>query len=73
MLCRALGALLGGLVLALQVPVDALSTVVGLVALSGMGVQARFESMVISTDHTLFALSWLNLPETVFALAPKPQ
>lgn len=40
MLCRALGALLGGLALALQVPVDALSIVAGLVALSGMGMQA---------------------------------
>lgn len=36
----ALGASLGGLALALQMPVDTLSIVVGLVALSGMGVQA---------------------------------
>ncbi|WP_240673307.1 MFS transporter [Chromohalobacter israelensis] len=36
----ALGASLGGLALALQMPVDTLSIVAGLVALSGMGVQA---------------------------------
>ncbi|MCK0746274.1 MFS transporter [Chromohalobacter nigrandesensis] len=36
----ALGASLGGLALALQMPVDLLSIVAGLVALSGMGVQA---------------------------------
>lgn len=36
----ALGASLGGLALALQMPVDALSIVAGVVALSGMGVQA---------------------------------
>ena len=39
---RGLGRLdlLGGLALALQMPVDTLSIVAGLVALSGMGVQA---------------------------------
>lgn len=36
----ALGVSLGGLALALQMPVDTLSIVAGLVALSGMGVQA---------------------------------
>ncbi|MDF9436122.1 hypothetical protein [Chromohalobacter israelensis] len=36
----ALGASLGGFALALQMPVDTLSIVAGLVALSGMGVQA---------------------------------
>lgn len=40
MLWSALGASLSGLALALQMPVDTLSIVAGLVALSGMDVQA---------------------------------